>query len=725
MFAEIIIDVESASLNQCFDYVIPAELEPLVKKGMRVIVSFGKQNTHRLGYIVNIKSASKFAKKPILELLDKTPFFDEEMFLLADEILKIPFTLKSSVYRTIFPKSLLVPYVKKIIVLQEELIPSEIKTYLEKNKWLLKVEKESLNKELQKLKNQKIIDIITMTKDDLKELSYENMMKKIVLKKKSSIIEEKKIVSEELVNKEIFLTSQQKAVFDKINLFRHQTYLLYYNNDLDKTRLYLKLIEQNLANQKQILLLVPEIILIKQLVDQIKTFFPHLPISVLNGEMTHLENLKQNQAIKEQKINLVIGTRMAIFSPLNNLGTIIIDQEHDESLLEKEKIPNYDSKELAYIRSLYHNIPLILSSSTPSLESYYRFKKKQYELLVLKLNDKAKTMKLIDMREELKKGNLSPLSTELTQALEQNIENNRKNILFINSKGFSPFVLCRFCSYVPKCVKCQQSLTFFRSKNILKCSFCGYSDKFTSKCPSCAEIAMKKVSLGIEYVEDFLQDKFPHSKIVRMDSETITNVKKYEKILNDFKKDKIDILLGTQIIAKNFNFSNVALVGVIMADILLNIPHFKASEKTFQLLTHIAKHAQKEQVMVQSYDTQHYAITSAVNYNINYFLKTNLQERKTSQNPPFVCVSKIMIAHRFINNVLNIAHNLKKILENNFYHKIKVLGPSIPLIPKKNNLYRVLLTIKYNDWPLNLDFIIQNHLQKDALLLFDRFANII
>ncbi|WP_235443156.1 hypothetical protein [Candidatus Phytoplasma pruni] len=266
---------------------------------------------------------------------------------------------------------------------------------------------------------------------------------------------------------------------------------------------------------------------------------------------------------------------------------------------------------------------------------------------------------------------------------------------------------------------------FFRSKKVLKCSFCGYSEKFTPKCPSCAEIAMKKVSLGIEYVEDFLQDKFPHSKIVRMDSETITNVKKYEKILNNFKKDKIDILLGTQIIAKNFNFSNVALVGVIMADILLNIPHFKASEKTFQLLTHIAKHAQEKQVMVQSYDTQHYAITSAVNYNINYFLKTNLQERNTSQNPPFIFVSKIMIAHRFINNVLNIAHNLKTILENNVYHKIKVLGPSIPLIPKKNNLYRVLLTIKYNDWPLNLDFIIQNHLQKDALLLFDRFANII
>ncbi|WP_235443157.1 DEAD/DEAH box helicase [Candidatus Phytoplasma pruni] len=461
MFAEIIIDVESASLNQCFDYVIPSELEPLVKKGMRAIVSFGKQNTHRLGYIVNIKSTSKFAKKPIIELLDKTPFFDEEMFLLADEILKIPFTLKSSVYRTIFPKSLLVPYVTKIIVLQEELIPSEIKTYLEKNKWLLKVEKESLNKELQKLKNQKIIDIITMTKDDLKELSYENMMKKTVRKKKSFIIEENKNVLEEIVNKEIVLTSQQQAVFDKIDLFRHQTYLLYYDNDLDKTHLYLKLIEQNLANQKQILLLVPEIILIKQLVAQIKTFFPHLLISVLNGEMSHLENFKQNQAIKEQKINLVIGTRMAVFSPLNNLGTIIIDQEHDESLLEKEKIPNYDSKELAHIRSLYHNIPLILSSPTPSLESYYRFKKKQYELLVLKLNDKAKTMKLIDMREELKKGNLSPLSTELTQTLEQNIENDRKNILFINSKGFSPFVLCRFCSYVPKCVKCQQSLTFF------------------------------------------------------------------------------------------------------------------------------------------------------------------------------------------------------------------------------------------------------------------------
>jgi primosomal protein N' (replication factor Y) len=726
MFAEIIIDLESASLNKCFDYIIPVEFEPLVQKGMRVIVSFGKKNTHRLGFIVNVKPESKLAKKTIIKLLDKTPFFNEEMFLLADEILKIPFTLKSSVYRTIFPKSLLVPYFNKIIALQEGLIPAEIKKYLDKNKWILKSKKDSLTKDLKKLKKQKIIDIITIVKDDLKELSCETIIKKTVTNKKMNILKKGgEVDSEVFIDKENILNSHQQAVLEKIDLFRHQTYLLYYENDLDKTHLYFKLIEQNVKNKKKILILMPEIILIKQLVTKIKAFFSQLSISVLNGELTYLENCKQNKDIKEGKINLVIGTRKAIFAPLQNLGIIIIDQEHDESLIEKDKIPNYDSKELAYIRSIYHNIPLILSSPTPSLESYHHFKNKKYKMLVLNLKNNKKPMKLIDMREELKKGNLSPLSTELTKALEQNIENNSKNILFINLKGFAPFVLCRFCSYVPKCVKCQQTLTFFRSKNILKCGFCRYIQKFIPKCPSCFELTMKKVSLGIEYVEEFLQKKFPKNKIVRVDSETITNIKKYEKILTDFKKDKIDILLGTQIIAKNFNFSNVALVGIIMADILLNIPHFTASEKTFQLLTHIAKHAKEEQVIVQSYNTQHYAITSAVNYDINYFFKKNLQERKDLQNPPFVFVSKIMIAHKYIKNVLEIANNLKKILENNIYHKIKVLGPSIPLIPKKNNVYRVLLTIKYKDWPLNLNFIIKNHLQKDALLLFDRFANII
>ncbi|MDO8167957.1 replication restart helicase PriA [Candidatus Phytoplasma melaleucae] len=733
MIAEILIDLGNASLNKCFDYTIPANLIHLVQKGIRVVVYFN--NVLRLGYIVDVKEKSLFANKPIIEILDKTPILNQELFLLIDEILKVPFSVKVAAYRTVLPKSFLVSYVKKIIFLQPDLIPINIKQYLQKNKFLLNTKNYGLMKQVMQLKARNIIKMFTIPKKELLSLSYDNMKTLIEQEREHHIMDLADLHGTLYITppKTIILNEQQQALWNKINFFTYQTYLFYHEHDPDKMQIYFKLIEQNLINNRQVLILLPEIILIKSFVKEIRKIFKNISISILNGDLNKLENFRRNIEIHQQKIDLVIGTRIAIFAPLHKLGIIIIDEEHNEAFIEKDRIPNYDTKELARIRAVYHQIPLILSSFAPSLESYYKVKLNEYQSLILKNQKYQIPMKLIDMKQELKNNNFSPFSVLLMQTLIRNIQTKKKSLLFINSKGFAPFVLCRFCNYVPKCRKCYQSLRFYHSENSLKCGLCNYKEIFCVKCPYCLQNALRSVSLGIEYIESFLKQKFPLANILRLDSNTfpVFKLKQYEKILKDSEQTQIDIFLGTQMITKNLPLPHISLVGVIMTDILLNIPHFTAAEKTFQLLIQMARKCIKENsiIIVQSYNIQHYVLQSAVNYDIDYFYSRALKERKIYNYPPFVFVSQILIMHKYFKKAWDIAHQIKIILAHNGLSKIKILGPYVPFISEKNvshkSVYRVFLTLKYINWPLDLNFLKKYKFHKDAFILFNRFANVL
>ncbi|KXT29426.1 primosomal protein N' [Candidatus Phytoplasma oryzae] len=337
-------------------------------------------------------------------------------------------------------------------------------------------------------------------------------------------------------------------------------------------------------------------------------------------------------------------------------------------------------------------------------------------------------MNLIDMKKELQNGNLEPFSSYLMNALKEKIEKNEKILLFINSRGFSPFILCFFCGRVLKCLICNSNLIFFSTKKILKCCFCNYKKEFLFKCFFCKKKLLKQISFGIEYIEDFLKKKFDNKiKIARIDSDSISGSQQYKQIIKEYKENKIDILLGTEMISKKVSFPGISLVGIIMADVLLNIPTFKSSEKTFQLIIQVAHHCEnKNNIVVQSYNTEHYSIQNAINYNIKGFLKKALEDRELSNNPPFVFLSKIIIYNKSIMKLLKVSKKIKIILEESINHKIKVFGPSFPRIFKKNNIYRVFLTIKYKDWPLNLDLINQYISQDSSIFIyFDLFANIV
>ncbi|WP_341833558.1 primosomal protein N' [Candidatus Phytoplasma asteris] len=813
MIAEIIIDIKTTyqGINKPFDYLVPPHFEKTVQRAMRVVVPFGNANLQRLGYIINLKENSQFNNnlKEIITILDENPYFDQEFFLLSQEMLKTPFIIKALVYKTIFPKEFVKSFLKEIKIINKELLPENLKGFFtNKNEIFLNPKNKSQEKLLEnftKISKKKIViikDILQLKekntekkiciyhlnpqsseqkdkkltpkqKDFIEKLKQLKPLKKLykthsneikhskqkieiqeITRKKAleltsnsiiqSLIRKKLILQTEkkisiILNhnfdllaedKKIILNEEQKQILQKININYHKTYLLHGKTGTGKTEIYLHLITKVLNQNKQVLLLVPELMLIAPLMQRLQAKFTKKNIAILHSYLSPKEHLDQFLKIKEQQAYIVLGTRSAIFAPLNNLGIIIIDEEHEEALIEKERA-TYDARILAQIRAKYHKIPLILGSATPSLESHYQVLQQNYQLLSLTkrvLIDDFPPIELVDMKEELKKGNLEPFSQNLKNALKEVIAKQQQAILFINTKGFAPFVLCRFCGFVPKCHKCNNSLTFYLKQELLKCSHCNYKEQFTKKCRRCSKEQIKEVGVGIEYIEAYIKKEFLHARLIKFDSDTITKISQYEKLWNDFNQEKADILLGTQMIAKGLDFHKVTLVGILMADSLLKIPSFKGSEKTFQLIIQAAgRCGRKEQgkVIVQSYNVDHFAINAAVKYEEKGFLRKLLEERKMSQNPPFGYLSQILISHKDFKKTFNIAYRIKGALANRFSQKITVLGPVLSLIPKKNNRYRCLLTLKYNIWPLDLDFILENNIHQDALIVFDRFNNLL
>ncbi|MDV3142439.1 MAG: primosomal protein N' [Candidatus Phytoplasma australasiaticum] len=728
MIAEILIDLSLNSYFSSFDYIIPKNMLNLVQVGTRVIIPF--KDTVRLGYVLAIKESSIFANKEIIEVLDLVPFLNQEFFLLMDELFKVPFNSKISVYRTVLPKDLLTSYVRKISILKSDLVPLELKQYLIEKNFLLNVKNNFKISLLRKLKKEKIIEMSIVPKKELSQLSYDNIKSLVsqeIIENNFFNLNDQTSNTEKKEMLKISLTIQQQNIFNTFVLDQYKNYLLIYSLESDKLKIYYKLIQENLINKKQILILVPEIILIEHLVRKIKIQFPDITIFVNHGR---IKNNFKNSKLQQLNADLIIGNNIAIFTPFINLGIIIIDDEHHESFIEKIKMPYYDVRELAQVRANYNRIPLLLSSLSPSLTSYYRAKiLGEYIWLNLQNNENKYDIQLIDMKEELKEGSLSPLSSTLTELLMENIKSKLKSLLFINIKGFSRLVLCLHCGYIPKCSNCSCILHYYIDLKILKCSFCGHKEKFLEYCSLCEQKTISSMFSGILSVENFLKQKIPESRIYCIDSDNIRklNMKEYENIISNLNNNKIDICLGTKMIIKNSISWPMSLLGIVLFDELLNINHFTASEKAFQFLVQLIYNMpKKSRIIIQTYNINHYILDSIVNNNFEFFYETILQERQISDYPPFGLISKILIMHPSIVKVQDIANKIKIILQNNLSIDIAiVLGPSIAKrsfqIIKKKIFYRVFLTLKYKNWPLNLDFLKKYYFDKNTRIIFDRF----
>ena len=592
MIAEVIIDSRAKKLNRKFDYEIPKNLEDLIFVGSRVLVPFANFKTLEQGYVIKIKERTEFKVKKIAGLEENLP---EDKINLARWMARKYFTNVSECI-----KLMLTPGTKSKEI--EKRVKDKTINFVYFNVPFDKIKMEDFRGEKQKKLIQflKKNEGLTITEIEnfagVSRATVNSLLEKNILK-----IENKKIDRNPLINKKVEnqnklkLTEEQEKAYNKIenaiNKNDFEEFLLYGVTGSGKTEIYLQLIEKVISMNKSAIILVPEISLTPQMIDRFVSRFSKEDVAVLHSKLSLGERHDEWERIKNKQAKIVIGARSAIFAPFDNLGLIIIDEEHDTSY-KSEGVPRYSAKEVARFIDENKKIPLVMGSATPDLNTFYNAKNGKITKLTLTKranNSNLPSVEIVDLKQELAIGNKSMISNLLYEEMEKNLKEKRQTILFLNRRGYSTFIMCRDCGYTLKCPNCNISLTYHRAQNILKCHYCGHVEKPVTICPNCNSTKIRYFGTGTQKLEQEINKLFPQASTIRMDIDTVTKKNSHEQILNKYKDEHIDILIGTQMVVKGHHFPNVTLVGVIAADGRLNQDDFRANERTFQILTQVAR----------------------------------------------------------------------------------------------------------------------------------------
>ncbi len=500
------------------------------------------------------------------------------------------------------------------------------------------------------------------------------------------------------------LTHEQQEVcstiYSALSKEQFQTYLLHGVTGSGKTEVFLQAVDRTLQHGGQALVLVPEIALTPQMTDQFVSKFGD-QVAVLHSGLTQRKKIEQWMRIQKGFANVVLGARSAVFAPLKNIGIIIIDEEHETSY-KQDRTPKYHAKEVAEFRSKQHNAVFLVSSATPSLESYKKAREGHYKLLTMKSRVSQKPLPpvaVVDMREERRQGNKSIFSNALYQSLEKCINQGEQAIVFLNRRGYSSFFICSKCGYSVRCPHCDISLTYHSSLNKLMCHYCGHKQPAVNKCPRCGTNSLGGVGCGTQQVEQELKERLSNPSVIRVDVDTTKTQGSLERLLGDFRKGKSQVLVGTQMVAKGLDFPKVTLVGVVSADTGLNLPDFRAWERTFQLLTQVAGRAGRAEllgrVIVQTYDPDNVAVRKAKDHDYVGFYKQEIIRRRNFGYPPFCHLLRIIIVGKEQKKVIGsaeaIAHCLKKGINS---IAGDVLGPAPAPVSKIKDMYRWHLIVK-------------------------------
>ena len=723
MIAEVIIDSRAKKLNRKFDYEIPKNLEDLIFVGSRVLVPFANFKTLEQGYVIRIKEKTDFEVKQIAGLEENLP---EDKINLARWMARKYFTNVSECI-----KLMLTPGTKSKD--QEKRVKDRTINFVYFNIPYEEIDFEKIRGEKQKkllqfLKKNEgltISEIESIT--EISRATVNSLIDKNILK-----IENKKIDRNPLINKNVQtdkklrLTDEQKeayiAIEKAIDENRYEEFLLYGVTGSGKTEVYLQLIEKTIKANKSAIMLVPEISLTPQMIDRFVSRFSKEQVAVLHSKLSIGERHDEWERIKNNEAKIVIGARSAIFAPFEDLGLIIIDEEHDASY-KSEGAPRYSAKEVASFIGKNKNIPVVLGSATPDLNTFYNAEKGKVTKLSLTKranNSNLPDVTIVDLKQELAVGNKSMISNLLYDEIENNLKNKKQTILFLNRRGYSTFIMCRDCGYTLKCPNCNISLTYHRTNNLLKCHYCGHVEKPVTICPNCNSTKIRYFGTGTQKLEQEIHKLFPKASTIRMDIDTVTKKNSHEQILNTFKNENIDILIGTQMVVKGHHFPNVTLVGVIAADGSLNQNDFRANEKTFQILTQVAGRAGREKlpgkVIIQTYNPNSFAIECSKEQNYDNFYNTEIILRKQLKYPPFCDIIMIGFSgenEKEIKDSSTYVYNLmKKNLEK---YDIKVF-PAMPApIDKIQNKLRWRIIAKGKATPevtIILNKCLQNIYQK-------------
>lgn len=497
-----------------------------------------------------------------------------------------------------------------------------------------------------------------------------------------------------------------ETILQSVQEQQSQTYLLEGITGSGKTEVYLQVIAEVLNQGKTAIMLVPEISLTPQMVQRFKSRFGE-HVAVMHSGLSQGEKYDEWRKIERGEAEVVVGARSAIFAPIENIGVIIVDEEHEASY-KQEETPRYHARDLAIWRSEYHHCPVVLGSATPSLESRARAQKNVYQRLRLtqRANQAATlpTIDVVDMRQEVENGNVSSFSMSLQEKLQERLEKNEQSVLLLNRRGYSSFVMCRDCGYVLPCPNCDISLTLHMDSKTMKCHYCGHEERIPYRCPNCGQDKIRYYGTGTQKVEEELQTLLPDSRILRMDVDTTRRKGAHEKILRTFGEGQADILLGTQMIAKGLDFPNVTLVGVLNADTALNLPDFRSSERTFQLLTQVSGRAGRAEkpgeVIIQSFNPEHYAIQLAKTQDYEDFYTKEMYIRHRGDYPPYYFTVQITASHPEENEAAKQMFQIATKLKQGLSPQAILLGPTPNAIMRVNNRYFYQVIIKYKQEPM-------------------------
>ena len=719
MYADIIVDITHEKLDKVFQYRIPSHLEGMLKVGMEVVVPFGRGNKETKGYVTDFSERAEYAPEKMKEILR----IAEESVAIESRLVALAAWMKETYGGTMIQALKTVLPIKKKerakekqtvrLLLSEEEGKERLDIYLHKNQ-------KARARLLAALLDQRVQDYdflihkLNLTRSVVKALEEQK-----VLALESEQVYRNPVIYKEKERKNIIYTEEQKAAMqtfaEDYDKGLRKTYLLYGVTGSGKTEVYMEMIEKVRREGRQAIVLIPEIALTYQTVMRFYTRFGDR-VSILNSRMSQGERYDQMERVKRGEVDIMIGPRSALFTPFQNLGLIVIDEEH-EPTYKSEQVPRFHARETAVERARMENACVVLGSATPSLEAFYACECGRYELLRLKNRSTSQSLPEVyvaDMREELKNGNRSILSDRLKELIEDRLQKKEQIMLFLNRRGYAGFVSCRACGYVVKCPHCDVSLSVHRGGKMV-CHYCGYETSVIQNCPSCGSPYIGGFRAGTQQIEELVKRKFPEARVLRMDLDTTKNKGGHEKILAKFADEEADIMIGTQMIVKGHDFPNVTLVGVLAADMSLYSDDYRSGERTFQLLTQAAGRAgrgrSKGEVVIQTYSPDHYSIQMAARQDYEGFYEKEMNYRNLMGYPPVSQLMAVLMTGADEELLQTAAGYLKKYAIRVMNEETcQVIGPASPYVGKVNDVYRQVLYLKSENYKELIQ--IKNHMER-------------
>lgn len=753
--AKVIVDVPLMQTDKPYSYAVPKEFSTMLEVGMRVHVPFGKANRLIQGIVVELTEETTPELKEIVEVLDFTPVLNEEQLWLAEELRKSVFSYKISILKAMLPGFLNSSY-DKILHAQPSLNEQdrllifgneEQQHFLSLDKELqakvmrltrqgaIQVEYQAIDQKHIKTEkwyqvNQGILEQLVIPQRankkqalrdvlqaqtamyrlaDLKEHFSREVIHYFVEQEAVQIIEKEVSRSEAYfenvaTDSALVLNKEQGAAVQAITQqIEHggKPFLLEGVTGSGKTEVYLQVIQEALSRGKTAIMLVPEISLTPQVTNRFISRFGK-KVAILHSGLSNGEKYDEWRKVERGEAQVVVGARSAIFAPLKNIGAIIIDEEHEASY-KQDSNPRYHARDVALLRAKYNQAVLVLGSATPSLESRARAGKGVYHFLQLTKRAKPQAqipeVEIVDFRDYIGQNEASNFTPILLEAIQDKLDRKEQVVLMLNRRGYSSFVMCRECGTVDTCPNCDISLTLHMDTKSMNCHYCGFSKGIPHTCPNCSSRSIRYYGTGTQKAYGELAEAFPQARILRMDVDTTRKKGSHEQILKEFGEGRADILLGTQMIAKGLDFPNVTLVGVLNADTALNLPDFRSSERTFQLLTQVAGRAGRAEkeghVIIQSYNPKHYAITFAKNQDYEGFYAYEMSIRKQLAYPPYYFTVGLTLSHKIEAEVVKKSYEVLNMIRSGLSDKVQILGPTPKPIARTHNLYHYQLIIKY------------------------------